>query len=291
LDKDKKKKMHKKIKNDSKTYETSNKNSSNHTNINSNKKANQHSNQLSNQHYNKHSTKHSKKLSRYQRWRKRAVKKIEERLQEESKKMIILKFFAAPILVLSGVVVLFIILEYEVFIRVGSLMIAYFFPPLGKEAVIPIGVAAGVHPIVIALSIGFVDIFVALFLVWNYDFAKLIPFLGPWMEKVEKKGGKAFTERPWLENIAFIGLILFVMFPFQGSGGLATSIIGRIIGMNKIKVFIAICIGAIVGCLLIAYFADMFIGFFKNNLYQGLAILIAIAVILAVYNVFKHLKK
>lgn len=235
--------------------------------------------------------KNKQNLTRYQRWRLRAVEKIEQRLEEESKTTILLKFFAAPILVLVGVLLLFLLLDYDVFVKVGGLMLAYFFPPLGKESVIPIGIGAGLNPILIALVIAFVDIFVALFLVWNYDFAKLTPILGQWMEKVEKKGGKKFKESPWLENLAFVGLVLFVMFPFQGSGGVATSIIGRIIGMNKLKVFLAICIGAIVGCLLIAYFADLFIGFFKNNLYQGLAILIAIAIILGVYNGFKYFKK
>lgn len=231
------------------------------------------------------------KLSAYQRWRLRAIEKIEERLKHESKKIILLKFFAAPIVVLIGVIFLFIILNYSDFQLVGGFMIAYFFPPLGKESVIPLGITAGLDPILIALSVAFVDIFVALFLVWNYDFAKLIPYLGPWMEKVEKTGGKKFTEKPWLENLAFFGLVLFVMFPFQGSGGVATSIIGRAIGMNKLKVFLAICIGAVAGCLLIAYFGYMFISFFRNNLYQGLAVLIAITIILAIYVAFKYLKK
>jgi uncharacterized membrane protein len=228
--------------------------------------------------------------TKYPQWRARAEEKINTRLEEESKEIIILKFFAAPIIVLIGIVFLFLILEFGVFTHVGGLMLAYFFPPLGKESVIPIGVAAGLNPILIGLAIAFVDIFVAIFLLWNYDFAKLMPALGPWMEKIEKKGGDKFQKHKWLENLAFVGLVLFVMFPFQGSGGVATSIIGRVIGMNKYKVFFAICIGAVVGCLLIAYFSDYFIGFFKNNIYQGLALLIAIAIILAIYNVFKYLK-
>jgi uncharacterized membrane protein len=245
----------------------------------------------SNQKKEKSLKKEDEQLKKYQRWRNRAIEKIEDRLAQESKSMIILKFFAAPILVFFGVLFLYLILEYSVFLKLGGLMMAYFFPPLGKESVIPIGIGAGIHPILIALAIAYVDIFVALFLIWNYDFAKLIPFLGPWMEKVEKKGGKKFKERPWLENLAFIGLILFVMFPFQGSGGVATSIIGRVIGMNKFKVFLAICIGAIVGCLLIAYFADAFIAVFRNNWIQGLIFLIIIAIALAVYDIFKYWKK
>ena len=72
-------------------------------------------------------------------------------------------------------------------------MFAYFFPPLGKESVIPIGVSGGeltipiinqhivvpsIYPLVMALTIAFVDIIVALFLLWNYDLAKKIPLVG-----------------------------------------------------------------------------------------------------------------
>ncbi|MCJ2533678.1 MAG: hypothetical protein LN364_00410, partial [Candidatus Thermoplasmatota archaeon] len=71
------------------------------------------------------------------------------------------------------------------------LISGYFFPPLGKESIIPAGIAFGVDPIVMALSIAFVDVVVALFLVWNYDLAKKIPIIGKFMIKVEEKGNTA----------------------------------------------------------------------------------------------------
>jgi len=72
-------------------------------------------------------------------------------------------------------------------------MFAYFFPPLGKESIIPIGVSGGeitiplynqqiivtsINPLIMALTIAFIDIVVALFLVWNYDLAEKIPIIG-----------------------------------------------------------------------------------------------------------------
>ena len=233
----------------------------------------------------------TEKLSRYQRWRARAVAKIEERLERESKREIILKFFAAPIVVLMGAVVLYLILDLDSFYKMGGWMIVYLFPPMGKESAIPLAVASGLHPMVVAFSMAFVDMFVALFLLWNYDFAKLIPILGPWMERVEKKYEKKYEEKPWLEKLAITGLVLFVMFPLQGSGGVGTTIVGRIFGVNKFKVFGAICVGAVIGCLLIAYFSDFFISVFAKDLIQGLILLIIIAIGLAVYNIFKYRKK
>ena len=73
--------------------------------------------------------------------------------------------------------------------------------------------------------------------------------------------------------------MLFVMVPFQGSGGLVGSILGRLIGMKPMNTFIAISSGAIVGCLLIAYFADAVLGVFVKNFLYGLLIIIILLVI------------
>jgi uncharacterized membrane protein len=205
--------------------------------------------------------------------------------------MIALKFFAAPIIALCGVVFLFIILEYNTFLQVSGLMLAYFFPPAGKESVIPIGIGLGLNEVLIALSIAFVDIFIAIFLLWNYDFAKLVPILGPWMEKIEKKGESQFERHPWMEHLVLVGLALFVMFPFQGSGAIGTSIIGRVIGVHKYRVFAAIIIGAVVGCLLIAYFTDFFVSLFRQNLYMTLGLLIIIAIAIGIFDIYKYMKK
>ena len=134
-----------------------------------------------------------------------------------------------------------------------SLISAYFFPPLGKESIIPTGVAFGINPLVMALSIAFVDIVVALFLMWNYDIAKKIPLIGKFMEKVENIGKSSSEKYAWVKPLRFFGIILFVMVPFQGSGGLVGSILGRLIGMKPMNTFLAISIGAILGCLMIAY--------------------------------------
>ena len=176
------------------------------------------------------------------------------------------------------------------------LIIAYFFPPFGKETIIPLGVgilekgvtvpflnlsisAGQVNPILMALSIAFVDIIVALFLIWNYDLAKKIPLVGRFMIKVENLGKRSSDKYSWIKPLRFIGIVLFVMVPFQGSGGLVGSIVGRLIGMKTWTTFIAITVGAIVGCLLIAYFADAILSVFIQNFILGLLIVIIILVI------------
>jgi uncharacterized membrane protein len=171
------------------------------------------------------------------------------------------------------------------------LITAYFFPPLGKESVIPTGVLAGIHPIVIALSIAFVDIIIALFLVWNYDLAKKVPLIGRFMEKIEEIGKSSSNKYSWIKPLRFIGIILFVMVPFQGSGGLVGSIIGRLIGMKPMNTVLAISIGSITGCLLIAYFANAILNIFVKNFLYGLLIIVIVLIIAIMVYVYKKMRK
>jgi uncharacterized membrane protein len=179
---------------------------------------------------------------------------------------------------------------------IWPLIVAYFFPPFGKETIIPLGIGllkegltvpllnihvqpVSVNPLSIAFAIAFVDIVVALFLVWNYDLAKKIPLVGKFMEKVEKIGKRSEDKYGWIKPLRFIGVVLFVMVPFQGSGGLVGSIVGRLIGMKPDHTFYAISIGTVTGCLLIAYFTEGIISLFKTNLLQGLLIFIILSLI------------
>jgi uncharacterized membrane protein len=130
-----------------------------------------------------------------------------------------------------------------------------------------------------ALTIAFVDIIIALFLLWNYDLAKKIPLIGKFMIKVENIGKSSSDKYSWIKPLRFIGIVLFVMVPFQGSGGLVGSILGRLIGMKPLNTFFAISIGAIVGCSLIAYFADAILSVFVSNFLFGLLIIIILLII------------
>jgi uncharacterized membrane protein len=196
-----------------------------------------------------------------------------------------------------------VIIGFSVLITVGLLMVGnfqikywslisgYFFPPLGKETIIPAGVISGINPLIMALSIAFVDIIVALFLVWNYDLAKKIPLIGSFIDKIEKIGKKTSSKYNWIKPLRFIGIMLFVMVPFQGSGGLVGSIIGRLIGVKPWNIFFAISAGSIFGCILIAYFSDIILSIFIRNFLLGLLLIILVITIVIMYFAYDKLIK
>jgi len=204
------------------------------------------------------------------------------------------KFFLPFVIGVLGILSLYLIVDEESVGKLFFLMFAYFFPPLGKETIIPIGVSGGeitipfinklvvvpsINPLIMALTIAFVDIVVALFLLWNYDLAKKIPLIGKFMIKVEIIGKSSSDKYAWVKPLRFIGIILFVMVPFQGSGGLVGSILGRLIGMKPLNTFFAISIGAVLGTVLIAYFADAILSVFVTNFLFGMLIIIIVLLI------------
>ncbi len=210
----------------------------------------------------------------------------------ESKILIRLAKFFAPFMIGLGVVgSIGLLLDGGLQLKFWSLISGYFFPPLGKETIIPGGILAGIDPLVMALSIAFVDIIVALFLVWNYDFAKKVPLIGHFIAKVETIGRKSSSKYSWIKPLRFIGIILFVMVPFQGSGGLVGSIVGRLIGMKPWNIFFAISVGAVTGCLMIGYFADAILSVFVTNFLLGVLIIVILLIIAIMALAYKTVNK
>jgi len=210
----------------------------------------------------------------------------------QSKKILgLIKFFFPIILGFCVFIIVGFLMDENLRIAYWPLISGYFFPPLGKESIIPAGIAYGIHPIVMALSIAFVDIIVALFLVWNYDLAKKIPFVGKFMIKVEEKGASAEEKYSWIKPLRFIGIVLFVIVPFQGSGGLVGSIVGRLLGMNPWNTFFAISCGAIMGTLLVAMFSKAFLIFIEINSTLTIIFIIIIGIIIASYIIVNKFRK
>jgi uncharacterized membrane protein len=226
------------------------------------------------------------------------------KIKIHSKLLIRLGKLFTPFILGFGVYGLWGLLSDEL-VKIWPLLIAYFFPPFGKETVIPLGVGllkegltipllnlqvqpVSINPISMALAVAFIDIVVALFLIWNYDIAKKIPLIGQFMIKVEKIGRSSSDKYAWVKPLRFIGIILFVMVPFQGSGGLVASILGRLIGMKPLNTFFAISLGAVTGCLLIAYFSELMRSIIVKNFLLGLLIIIIVVLIAIMIWIYRN---
>lgn len=199
----------------------------------------------------------------------------------------VLRFFGPFGLFFLLIGIILILEGWDRFALLTGLMIAYEFPPAGKESIIPAGILIwDVHWLLMALLVAFMDVITALFLVWNFDYARKIPLLGKWIEKFEDSNADILDRKGWMRKAAFVGLILFVMFPFQGSGGVGGSVLGRVIGMRPMRVFQAITAGAVIGTITIGYITVTVGSALFASLRTTEAKVIGVVIFIAVITVF-----
>jgi uncharacterized membrane protein len=136
-----------------------------------------------------------------------------------------------------------------------GLVVTYMVPPAGKETVIPAAVAAGFSPFLVATYIAGIDMTVGWLMAWNWDFITGIPLVGELVERLMERGQAWMEEQPIVDRSAFLGLILFVFFPMQGSGAVAGITLGRLVGMPAQRAWLAIMLGALTASFAWAYAA------------------------------------
>lgn len=188
--------------------------------------------------------------------------------------------------------ILYLILPPALFWTFFALALAYFIPPAGKETVIPLMVVAGIPWWLAAFSITLFDLMGALFIIWNFPLALRIPWFGHWAERFMSTGREQFDRHPIIEQISSVGLAFFVMIPFEGSGGVAASIIGRVLGMDYLKILISVGIGSLISASAIALSAGFIISLVETGIISGIAgVGIVIVAVIAVYIWAKRRRK
>ena len=173
------------------------------------------------------------------------------------------------------VAVLYMIEPYPRFLTLSGLAAAYFFPPAGKESIIPIAILMGYPWWLITFVIGMIDIAVSLFVVWNFDLALKIPLIGRLLDSGMTVARNYTETQPWIKGISTAGLILFVFIPFQGTGSMNGSILGRLLGMSGARVFGCVTTGSLASTLVIALGADVLLDVYQKNPALGIGLLVA----------------
>jgi hypothetical protein len=142
------------------------------------------------------------------------------------------------------------------FVTLLGLMVAYLLPPAGKETVIPLGIAFGIPWWYMALSIALIDVETGLFMALNFDVAYRIPFFGSRLSDLTKKTQQFLNDHRWITGLWFFAIVLMVMVPILGSGGIRGSVAGKLLGMSTLLVFLAVIAGTLIGCFGIALGSD-----------------------------------
>lgn len=91
------------------------------------------------------------------------------------------------------------------------------------------------------------DMMIAIFVAFHMAILFHVPLLGQKLRDLVSDGRFVLAKQPWIRRAAFSGLILFVLFPTSTTGSIGGTIFGRLLGMSRARVLIAIFIGSILG--------------------------------------------
>lgn len=152
-----------------------------------------------------------------------------------------------------------------VIVREG--MVLYLLAPVGTEVVVPLmmlrlhGLGASPHEFAILVaSVVLVDVFTALWVAWNWDLLEGVPRLGGVLKRVEARCHRVIARKRWGEGVTLAGLAAYVALPVQMTGGLFGSLLGRVLGLDRTRVFLAVVAGSAIGAVPIGI-----VGFFATQ--------------------------
>ncbi|MBW3581834.1 MAG: small multi-drug export protein [Euryarchaeota archaeon] len=131
------------------------------------------------------------------------------------------------------------------------------------------------------IVLGTIDVLVGLWLLWNFDLLFKLPYVGPRFRRFEAFGRTFLGQHQWVRRTAFLGIVLIVIVPFQGTGAVMGSIVGRMIGMGPLRAFAAIAIGAYTGFALMLGGSAAITHAFQGSLVFGLLLAAGVVVGLA----------
>lgn len=177
------------------------------------------------------------------------------------------------ILIVSYFMGSFLILPQGQALILGSLMIAYYIPPSGKESIVPLGIILGIPWWLMALTVVVQDVITCLFMILNLDLVFLIPRLGSWTYGFLVKGKDFLTRWPWLSRWGMWGLSFFVLLPFQGTGGTGAPLVGWMMGLNPKRILFAVAVGASFEALFFSLGAEIIWSLVFTNFFLAMVVL------------------
>jgi len=108
----------------------------------------------------------------------------------------------------------------------------------------------------LALMVVAMDTWVAYVLAYNLHHIYRIPRVGPWIHDIQNYCRYWLHEMRWIRRWAITGVMLFVMFPLSGTGAPGGALLGRIVGLRPRVTLLAVFSGSVLGCSIMAAFAD-----------------------------------
>ncbi len=112
-------------------------------------------------------------------------------------------------------------------------------------------------PGVLAAVVIYAEIGTTLVMMANMTVLYRTPWIGARLAAAHEAGWYVLRVHPWMRRGAEVGVALFVAAPFQGTGAVIGTILGRVLGLSRLATLGCIATGSGLGCLLLAALGDV----------------------------------
>lgn len=112
-------------------------------------------------------------------------------------------------------------------------------------------------PYKLAPLVVYMDVLFAFVAVFNFGVLHRIPRLGRRLARMQVDGERILARNPWMKKVTFVGVVAFVTFPLSGTGAIGGAIVGRLLGLPRLRTLVAIATGAVIGAFGMALLADV----------------------------------
>jgi hypothetical protein len=102
----------------------------------------------------------------------------------------------------------------------------------------------------------YMDVMVALFVTFHMGFLFRAPIVGPKIAALVWDGKFIMESQPWIRRVAFLGLVLFVIFPTSTTGSIGGSIFGRLLGLSRFLTVTGVLLGSVLGNAMMFAFSN-----------------------------------
>lgn len=97
------------------------------------------------------------------------------------------------------------------------------------------------------LMVTYLDLVVATMLIFHAGFLFRLPWFGSRAAALVDDGRFLIHAQPWIRRATLFGLVLFVAIPLAAMGSVGGTIFGRMLGVSRLRIFIAILLGSLLG--------------------------------------------
>lgn len=97
------------------------------------------------------------------------------------------------------------------------------------------------------LMVTYLDLVAAVVLMFHVGALFRLPWVGSRAAALVEDGQFLLHSQPWIRRATFAGLVLFVAIPLAAMGSVGGTIFGRMLGLPRPRIFLAILLGSLLG--------------------------------------------